>query len=123
MQKAKQGQTFCEITNITIKEIARSCFNLKYLNLRECYIISKEAVYQLVSLNPNINIVNFVDTIMPPDFISTFRDYLVPLRPLVQHNVANNQYSAQNLLSLCMRDSLQWYSDPGLVDWNNRPEW
>ena len=62
-------------------------------------------------------------TITPSDFISAFRDYLIPLRPLVQHNVANNQYSAQNLLSLCMRDSLQWYSDPGLVDWNNRPEW
>src|SRR5438034_1818185 len=114
---------FCGISDITIEEIARSCPNLKYLNLRGCYKISKEAVDQLVSLNPNINIENFVDTITPPDFISAFRDYQVPLRPLVQHNVANNQYSAQNLLSLCMRDSLQWYSDPGLVDWNNRPEW
>ena len=114
---------FCKISDIIIEEIARSCPNLKYLNLRGCYKISKEAVDQLVSLNPNINIENFVDTITPPDFISAFRDYLVPLRPLVQHNVANNQYSAQNLLSLCMRDSLQWYSDPGLVDWNNRPEW
>ena len=52
--------SYCEITDITIKEIARSCLNLKFLNLRGCYKISKEAVDQLVSLNPNINIVNFV---------------------------------------------------------------
>jgi len=60
---------------------------------------------------------------MPSNFISIFRNYLVSLKPLVQHNVANNQYSAQNLLSLCIQDSLQWYFDSGLVDWNNRPKW
>ncbi|CAI2195622.1 6668_t:CDS:2, partial [Funneliformis geosporum] len=42
--------TFCEITDITIKEIARSCLNLKYLNLEGCDNISKEAIDQL---NPN----------------------------------------------------------------------
>ncbi|PKC55003.1 RNI-like protein [Rhizophagus irregularis] len=44
---------FCRITDTTIEEIASSCFNLKYLNLRGCYIISKEAVDKL---NPNIRI-------------------------------------------------------------------
>ncbi|CAI2187759.1 8232_t:CDS:1 [Funneliformis geosporum] len=48
--------TFCEITDITIKEIARSCFNLKYLNLEGCNNISKEAVDQL---NPNTYVENF----------------------------------------------------------------
>ncbi|CAI2195356.1 350_t:CDS:1, partial [Funneliformis geosporum] len=75
----------CEITDIIIEEIARSSLNLKYLNLRRCYKISKEAVDQVVSLNPKINIVNFVDTIIPPDFISAFSDFLG------QH--ANNQNS------------------------------
>src|SRR3990170_1056508 len=50
---------FCQITDITIKEIAGSCLNLKYLNLEGCNNISKEAVDQLVSLNPNIHIENF----------------------------------------------------------------
>ena len=36
--------SYCEITDITIKEIARSCLNLKFLNLRGCYKISKEAI-------------------------------------------------------------------------------
>ncbi|CAI2197647.1 86_t:CDS:1, partial [Funneliformis geosporum] len=36
--------TFCEITNITIKEIASLCLNLKYLNLEWCDNISKEAI-------------------------------------------------------------------------------
>ncbi|CAG8815493.1 31104_t:CDS:1, partial [Gigaspora margarita] len=58
--------SLCEITNITIKEIARSYFNLKYLNLRECYKISKEA---LVILNSNIHIENFVSTLIPSDLI------------------------------------------------------
>ena len=45
---------------MTIKEVAGSCFNLKYLNLEGCSNINKEAVDQLVSLNPNIHIENFV---------------------------------------------------------------
>ncbi|GES96588.1 hypothetical protein GLOIN_2v1786061 [Rhizophagus clarus] len=53
--------SFCQITDITIKEIAGSCLNLKYLNLEECNNISKEAVDQLVSsLSPNIHVENFV---------------------------------------------------------------
>ena len=52
--------SFCQITDITIKEIASSCLNLKYLNLEGCSNISKEAVDQLVSVNPNIHVENFV---------------------------------------------------------------
>ena len=58
--------SFCKITNITIKEIAGSCFNLKYLNLEGCSNISKEAVDRLVSLNPNIHVENFVPIRVPP---------------------------------------------------------
>ena len=36
--------SYCVITDITIEEIARSCLNLKYLDLEGCYNISKEAV-------------------------------------------------------------------------------
>ncbi|CAI2191470.1 4101_t:CDS:2, partial [Funneliformis geosporum] len=92
----------CEITDITIEEIARSSLNLKYLNLRGYYIISKEAVDQVVSLNPNINIVNFVDTITPSDLIGVVINYLT------QNNVASRQILAQSLLDLSMRDNLQW---------------
>ncbi|CAI2192784.1 12199_t:CDS:2, partial [Funneliformis geosporum] len=84
----------CEITDITIEEIARSFLNLKYLNLRGCYIISKEAVDQVISLNPNINIVNFVDTITPSDLIG------VIINHLTQNNVASRQILAQSLLDL-----------------------
>ncbi|RGB23807.1 hypothetical protein C1646_773979 [Rhizophagus diaphanus] len=52
--------SFCKITDITIKEIASSCFNLKYLDLEGCGNISKEAVDQLISLNPNVHVENFV---------------------------------------------------------------
>ena len=58
--------SFCQITDITIKEIVGSCLNLKYLNLEGCSNISKEAVDQLVSLNPNIHIENFVPIQVPP---------------------------------------------------------
>ena len=75
--------SFCEISDIIIEEIARLCPNLKYLNLRGYYKISKEAVDQLISLNPNINIKNFVDTITSFDFISAFIDYLTPLKLLI----------------------------------------
>ena len=36
--------SYCEITDITIEEIAKLCLNLKYLNLRGCFEISKEAI-------------------------------------------------------------------------------
>ncbi|CAG8792529.1 9699_t:CDS:2, partial [Racocetra fulgida] len=48
--------SFCEISNVTIKEIARSCLSLKFLDLEECKNISKKNVGQL---NPNIHIENF----------------------------------------------------------------
>ena len=38
--------SYCKFTDVTIKEIASSCLNLKYLNLKGCYKISK-----LISLN------------------------------------------------------------------------
>src|ERR1043165_1660678 len=47
---------YCNITSTTIKEIARSCPNLKFLDLEGCRNISKEAIDQL---NPNIHIENF----------------------------------------------------------------
>ena len=46
----------CNITSITIKEIARSCLNIKFLALDGCENISKKAMDQL---NPNIHIENF----------------------------------------------------------------
>ena len=53
---------------MTIKEIACSCLNLKYLDLKGCENISKEAIDQLVSLNPNIHVENFVGNITTPDW-------------------------------------------------------
>ncbi|CAG8784141.1 1903_t:CDS:1, partial [Acaulospora morrowiae] len=96
---------FCEISNITIEEIARSCSNLKYLNLRGCYKVSKEAVDQLISLNPNIYVENFVCTITPPNLIGAVRNYLI------QPNVANNRILARRLQRL----NLRLYSDPWLT--------
>ncbi|RGB29810.1 hypothetical protein C1646_766114, partial [Rhizophagus diaphanus] len=111
--------SYCEITDITIEEIARSCPNLKYLNLRGCYIvgyptyiISKEAIDQLISLNPNIHIENFEETLTPSDLIGAVRNHLI------QNNDASRQTlgrGLQSLLDLSMRDDLQWYSDPGLA--------
>ena len=101
--------SYCVITDITIEEIARSCPNLKYLNLRGCYKISKEAVNKL---NPNIHIENFEETLSPPDLIGAVRNHLI------QNNVSSRQILAQGLqrlLDLSMRDNLQWYSDPGLA--------
>src|SRR5207247_10570671 len=57
--------SFYQITDITIKEIVGSCLNLKYLNLEGCNNISKEAVDQLVSLNQNIHVENFVPIRLP----------------------------------------------------------
>ncbi|RIB00681.1 hypothetical protein C2G38_2301332 [Gigaspora rosea] len=111
--------SYCRITDKTIEEIARSCPNLKYLNLRGCYIvgyptyiISKEAIDQLVSLNPNIHIKNFVNNLSPPELIGAVINHLT------QNNVVSRRTLAQDLqslLDLSMRDNLQWYSDPGLT--------
>jgi len=73
--------SFCKITNIMIEEIASSCLNLKYLNLKGCYKISKEAVDKL---NSNIHVENFMKILTPPDLI----------------RVINNQILAQDLQSL-----------------------
>src|SRR5581483_3866022 len=105
--------SYCEITDITIEEITRSCPNLKYLNLRGCYKISKEAIDQLVSLNPDIHvetttmIMGIADN--PNDFIIAFTDYFR------QANFANRHIFARGLLDLSMRDNSQWYSDSGLA--------
>ena len=61
----KADLSYCEVTNEIIKEIACSCLNLKYLNLDGCDNISKEAVDQLISFNPNIHIENFVQIRVP----------------------------------------------------------
>src|SRR5581483_2489377 len=103
--------SYCGVTNEIIKEIAGSCLNIKYLNLEGCNNISKEAVDQLISLNLNIHVDNFVEIITPPDLIGMVRNHLT------QNNVASRQIlaqSLQSLLDLSMRDNLQWYSDPGL---------
>ncbi len=47
---------YCNITSMIIKEIARLCFNLKFLNLEGCENISKKVIDQL---NLNIHIENF----------------------------------------------------------------
>ncbi|CAI2191092.1 17224_t:CDS:1, partial [Funneliformis geosporum] len=77
--------SYCEITDITIEEIARLYLNLKYLNLRGCYKISKEVVNQLVLLNPNIHIENYVKTLTLSDLIE------VVINHLTQNNVINIQ--------------------------------
>ena len=103
---------FCGISDITIEEIARSCLNLKFLNLKGCYNISKKAVDQLILLNQNIHVENFMKTLTPPDLIGMVRNHLT------QNNVASRQILAQNLqrlLDLNMRDNLRWYSDPWLA--------
>jgi hypothetical protein len=100
---------FCEITDMTIKEIACSCLNLKYLDLKGCENISKEAIDRLVSLNPNIHVENFMETLTPSDFIGVVSNYLT------QNNVANRQILTQRLLDLSIQDNLRWYSDPGLA--------
>ncbi|POG60463.1 uncharacterized protein OCT59_000787 [Rhizophagus irregularis] len=101
--------SFCGITDKTIEKIARSCYILKYLNLRGCYKISKRAINKL---NPNIHIENFEETLSPPDLIGAVRNHLI------ENNVSNRQILAQGyqrLLDLSMRDNLQWYSNPGLA--------
>ena len=92
---------FCEITDMTIKEIACSCLNLKYLDLKGCENISKEAIDRLVSLNPNIHVENFMETLTPSDFIGVVSNYLT------QNNVANRQILTQRLLDLGIRDNLR----------------
>ena len=57
--------SYCRITDTIIEEIVGSCLNLKYLNLEGCNNISKEAVDQLVSLNQNIHVENFVPIQVP----------------------------------------------------------
>ena len=67
---------FCEISDMTIKEIACLCLNLKYFDLKGCENISKEAIDQLVSLNPNVHVKNFMSTITTPDLIGAISDLL-----------------------------------------------
>ncbi|CAI2199389.1 7435_t:CDS:1, partial [Funneliformis geosporum] len=50
--------SYCKITDITIEEIAKPILNLKYLNLKGCFKISKEVIDQL---NPNTHVENYQD--------------------------------------------------------------
>ncbi|UZO00606.1 uncharacterized protein OCT59_011728 [Rhizophagus irregularis] len=54
--------SFCGITDVTIKEISHLCLYLKYLNLEGCANITKEAIDQLVLLNPNIHVEDFMNS-------------------------------------------------------------
>ncbi|GET57685.1 hypothetical protein GLOIN_2v1786061 [Rhizophagus irregularis DAOM 181602=DAOM 197198] len=88
--------SFCNITDITIKEIAGSCLNLKYLNLEGCNNISKEVVDQLVSsLSPNIHVENFVPIRVHP---------LDPIHQLarqlgIPHNTPRDVASLKNFIN------------------------
>ncbi|GBB90948.1 hypothetical protein RclHR1_18000004 [Rhizophagus clarus] len=86
--------SFCQITDITIKEIAGSCLNLKYLNLEGCSNISKEVVNQLVSLNPNIHVEDFMPIRVPSlDVICEL------VRSLgIPHNVPRDVASLDNFI-------------------------
>ena len=84
---------------MTIEDIVSSCLNLKYLDLKGCYKISKEAVDKL---NQNIHVENFVETLTPPDLIKVIRNHLT------QNNIASKQIlaqSLQSLLDLSMQDN------------------
>ncbi|RGB24049.1 hypothetical protein C1646_773623 [Rhizophagus diaphanus] len=91
--------TFCQITDITIKEIAGSYLNLKYLNLEGCSNISKEAVDQLVSLNPNIHVENFVLIRVPPPDVF----YKLARRLGIPHDVPSDVASLDNYIKLIRR--------------------
>jgi hypothetical protein len=82
--------SFCRISDITIKEIASSYFKLKYLDLRGCDNISKEAIHQLVSLNPNIYVKNFECTITPAFFDNYSGMQLQSPLSIANLDIANN---------------------------------
>jgi hypothetical protein len=86
--------SFCQITDITIKEIAGSCLDLKYLNLEGCNNISKEAVEQLVSLNPNIHVENFVLIQIP--FLDVIRELVRSLG--IPHDAPRDIASLDNFI-------------------------
>ena len=87
--------SFCEITDMTIKEVADSCLNLKYLNLEGCSNISKEAVDQLVSLNQNIHVENFVPIRVPSlDVIHKLARHLG-----IQHDAPRDVASLDNFIN------------------------
>ncbi len=81
--------SFYEITDVTIKEISCSYLNLKYLNLKEYANITKEAIDQLISLNPNIHVENFMN------FMDMRAELDQEIRGLynTRHSVSNNQNS------------------------------
>ena len=87
--------SFCQITDITIKEIVGSCLNLKYLNLEGCNNISKEAVDQLISLNQNIHVENFVPIRVPSlDVIHKLARHLG-----IQHDAPRDVASLDNFIN------------------------
>ena len=84
---------------MTIKEIVSLCLNLKYLDLKGCYKISKEAVDKL---NSNIYVENFVKTLTPSDLIEVIRNHLIQNNVTSRHILAQ---SLQSLLDLSMQDN------------------
>jgi hypothetical protein len=75
--------------------------------LKGCYNISEETVDQLILLNPNIHVENFLKSSAPPDFIESVRNYLI------QSNIDNKQFldqHLQRLLDLNMRVRLTVWS-------------
>src|SRR2546423_14870163 len=85
--------SYCKFTDVTIKEIASSCLNLKYLNLEGCYKISK-----LVSLNPNIHVENFMETLH--SYQHNIQDLIGSIRTRVEREIIQRSVSInQNLFS------------------------
>src|SRR3989337_2325592 len=94
---------FCKITDITIKEIASSCLNLKYLDLEGCGNINKEAVDQLVFLNPNIHVENFVASMdsMLAGLDETIRQHLHIINQNIRsHYRAYSQFNSNTSIAI-----------------------
>ena len=92
------------ITDITINAIASSYLNLKYLDLKGCYNINKEAICQLIS---NVHVENIVG--VSPHYISVMDKYLSQFnvcglaelkRKIRCRNDANNLNSALMLRAI-----------------------
>ncbi|GES77608.1 hypothetical protein GLOIN_2v1786101 [Rhizophagus clarus] len=107
------------ITDITINAIARSCLNLKYIDLKGCYNISKEAKCQLI---PNVHVENIVG--VSPHYISLMDKYLSQYdvcglaeleRKIRRRNDANNLNSAL-IRSTCEKQDIKHVGNKGVIE-------